>query len=143
MTLFDQDPVDMESKPTSVCHVVASPYPSRGHISPMMNLCKLLVSKKPDILITFVVTEEWLGFIGSEPKPANVRFTTVPNVIPLELHRAKNVPAFLEAVFTKLEAPVEQLLGRLELPVVAIIADTYMLWAVRVSKRRNILVATL
>ncbi|XP_030464329.1 UDP-glycosyltransferase 87A1-like [Syzygium oleosum] len=143
MTLFDQDPVAMGSKPTSVCHVVALPYPGRGHINPMMNLCKLLASKKPDILITFVVTEEWLGFIGPEPKPANVRFAAVPNVIPSELHRAKNFPAFLEAVFTRLEAPVEQLLDRLELPVEAIVADTYMLWAVRVGKRRNIPVATL
>ncbi|KAF8037310.1 hypothetical protein BT93_B0271 [Corymbia citriodora subsp. variegata] len=133
----------MGLKPTSVCHVVALPYPGRGHINPMMNVCKLLVSKKPDILITFVVTEEWLGFIGCNPKPANVHFAAVPNVIPSELHRAKNFPAFLEAVFTKLEAPVEQLLDRLELPVAAIIADTYMLWAVRVGKRRNIPVATL
>ncbi|KAF8018765.1 hypothetical protein BT93_H3616 [Corymbia citriodora subsp. variegata] len=144
MTLFDQDPIDMESKqPTSVCHVVALPYPGRGHINPMMNLCKLLVSKKPHILITFVVTEEWLGFIGSEPKPANVRLAAVPNVIPSELHRAKNFPTFLEAVFTKLEAPVEQLLDKLELPVAAIIADTYMRWAVRAGKQRNIPVATL
>ncbi|KAK3440099.1 hypothetical protein EUGRSUZ_B00411 [Eucalyptus grandis] len=133
----------MGSQPTSGCHVVALPYPGRGHINPMMNLCKLLVSKKPDILITFVVTEEWLGFIGSEPKPANVHFATVPNVLPSELHRAKNFPAFLEAIFTKLEAPVEQLLDRLELPVAAIIADTYLPWAVRVGKQRNIPVATL
>ncbi|XP_018722687.2 UDP-glycosyltransferase 87A1 [Eucalyptus grandis] len=133
----------MGSQPTSGCHVVALPYPGRGHINPMMNLCKLLVSKKPDILITFVVTEEWLGFIGPEPKPANVHFATVPNVLPSELHRAKNFPAFLEAIFTKLEAPVEQLLDRLELPVAAIIADTYLPWAVRVGKQRNIPVATL
>nr|UYS93193.1 UGT87Y1 [Eucalyptus yarraensis]UYS93194.1 UGT87Y1 [Eucalyptus camphora] len=133
----------MESKPTPVCHVVALPFPARGHINPMMNLCKLLVSKKPDIVITFVVTEEWLGFIGSDPKPANVRFATVPNVIPSALHQAKNFPNFLEAVFTKLEAPVEQLLDRVELPVAAIMADTYVLWAVRVGKRRNIPVATL
>ncbi|KAL3748342.1 hypothetical protein ACJRO7_009561 [Eucalyptus globulus] len=133
----------MGSKPIPVCHVVALPCPGRGHINPMMNLCKLLVSKKPDILITFVVTEEWLSFIGSEPKPANVRLTTIPNVILSALHRAKNFPAFVEAVFTKLKAPVEQLLDRLELPVAAIIADTYMLWAVRVGKQRNIPVATL
>ncbi|XP_030531393.1 UDP-glycosyltransferase 87A1-like [Rhodamnia argentea] len=133
----------MESETTSVCHVVALPYPGRGHINPMMNLCKLLVSKKPDILVTFVVTEEWLGFLGPELKPANVRFATVPNVVPSELHRAENFIAFFEAVLTKLEAPVEQLLDRLELPVSAIVADTYMAWAVGAGKRRNIPVATL
>ncbi|GAV58679.1 UDPGT domain-containing protein [Cephalotus follicularis] len=56
-------------QPIAVCHVVAMPYPGRCHVNPMMNFCKLLVSRKNDILITFVVTEEWLGYIGSDPKP--------------------------------------------------------------------------
>jgi UDP:flavonoid glycosyltransferase YjiC (YdhE family) len=46
--------VGLES--TAVCHVVAMPFPGRGHINPMMNFCKLLASRKHDILITFVVT---------------------------------------------------------------------------------------
>ena len=108
----------------------------------MMNLCKLLTRKKYDILITFVVTEEWFGFIGSDNKPANVRFRTIPNVIPSELVRAKDFPAFVVAVLTKMEAPFEELLNRLELPVTAIIADTYIAWTVEVGKRRNIPVAS-
>ncbi|XVF68453.1 hypothetical protein PTKIN_Ptkin11bG0004200 [Pterospermum kingtungense] len=128
---------------TGVCHVVAVPYPGRGHINPMMNLCKLLCSKSPDILITFVVTEEWFGFIGSDNKPANVCFRTIPNVIPSELVRAKDFTAFLMAVLTKMEAPFEELLDRLEPPVTAIIADTYVDWTVEVGKRRNIPVASL
>ncbi|BBH04596.1 UDP-Glycosyltransferase superfamily protein [Prunus dulcis] len=129
----------------SVCHVVALPYPGRGHINPMMNLCKLLSSKKPDntLLITFVVTEEWHGFIGSDPKPDNIRFAKLPNAIPSELVRAKDFPGFVEAVSTKLEAPFEQLVDRLEPPVSAIVADPYVVWAVRVGNRRNIPVAAL
>ena len=72
--------VDVES--TTICHVVAMPFPGRGHINPMMNLCKLLASRKPDILITIVVTEEWLGFIGSDAKPDNIQFASIPNVTP-------------------------------------------------------------
>ncbi|KAI3526317.1 hypothetical protein L1887_05565 [Cichorium endivia] len=80
------------------CHVVAIPYPGRGHINPMMNLCKLITLHRPsEFLITFVVTEEWLGFIGSEPKPTNVRFATIPNVIPSEVNRAADFPGFLNA----------------------------------------------
>ncbi|KAI5321627.1 hypothetical protein L3X38_030698 [Prunus dulcis] len=89
----------------------------RGHINPMINLCKLLSSKKPDILITYVVTEEWHGFMGFDQKPHNIRFATVPNLIPSELVRANDILGFVEAVNTKLEAPVEQLLDRLEQPV--------------------------
>ncbi|GMY10521.1 UDP-Glycosyltransferase superfamily protein [Fagus crenata] len=132
-----------KTEPTGVCHVVAMPYPGRGHINPMMNLCKLLVSKSPDILISFVVTEEWLGFIGSDPKPANIRFATVPNVIPSELGRARDFPGFVEAVSTKMEAPFEELLDRLEPRVTAIVADTYLVWIVGLGSRRNIPVASL
>ncbi|RWR76053.1 UDP-glycosyltransferase 87A1-like protein [Cinnamomum micranthum f. kanehirae] len=72
---------------TSAVHVVALPYPGRGHINPMMNLCKLLSSSDENLLITFVVTEEWLGFIGSAPTPPNIRLLSIPNVIPSELVR--------------------------------------------------------
>ncbi|KAE8700801.1 UDP-glycosyltransferase 87A2 [Hibiscus syriacus] len=134
----------MESS-SSICHVVAVPYPGRGHVNPMMNLCKLLCSKIPNILITFVVTEEWLGFIFFDKKPFNVRFRTIPNVIPSELVRANDFPAFFAAVFTKMEAPFEDILDRLEveLPVTAIIADTYVPWTLLVGQRRNIPVASL
>uniref|UniRef100_A0A2P2P0J7 UDP-glycosyltransferase 87A1-like n=1 Tax=Rhizophora mucronata TaxID=61149 RepID=A0A2P2P0J7_RHIMU len=119
------------------------PYPGRGHINPMMNLCKLLSANKPDVLITFVVTEEWHGFIGgSTGKPPNVCFATIPNVIPSELVRAKDFPGFVEAVSTRVEAPFEQLLDRLQQPVDVIIADVYLVWMAGVGSRRNIPVAS-
>ncbi|KAK9940873.1 hypothetical protein M0R45_017513 [Rubus argutus] len=127
--------------PTSVLHVVAMPFPGRGHINPMMNLCKLLSSRNPQLLITFAVTEEWLGFISSDPKPDNVRLASIPNVIPAERLKAADFPAFYEAVMTKMEAPFEQLLNRLEPPVSTIIADVEVLWGVEVGIRRNIPVA--
>ncbi|XP_059660284.1 UDP-glycosyltransferase 87A1-like [Cornus florida] len=124
------------------CHVVVLPYPGRGHINPLMNLCKLLVSwSSDDLLITFVVTEEWLGFIGFEPKPANIRFRTIPDVLPSELVRGADMPSFIDAVLTKMEEPFEQLLDRLEQPPTIIMADVFVLCAVNVGNRRNIPVA--
>ncbi|KAF5446651.1 hypothetical protein F2P56_032262 [Juglans regia] len=128
---------------SAVCRVVAMPYPGRGHINPMMNLCKQLVLKSPSTIVTFVVTEEWLGIIGEEPKPANIRFATIPNVIPSEHGRGKDILGFFQAVSTKMEAPFEELLDRHEHPVTAIVADTYLVWAVGVGNRRNIPVASL
>ncbi|KAL1065451.1 hypothetical protein V6Z11_D13G280900 [Gossypium hirsutum] len=110
--------------------LVAIPYPGRGHINPMMNLCKLLASRKHDLLITFVITEEWLGFIGSYTKPDNIHFASIPNVLPSELVRGADFPGFYEAVMTKMEAPFEELLDTLELPVTGIIADTELKWAI-------------
>ncbi|KAL5707433.1 7-deoxyloganetin glucosyltransferase [Ranunculus cassubicifolius] len=113
----------------------------------MMNLCKLLVAKHPNLTITFIITEEWLGFLKPTPKPEAVTFKTIPNVIPSELIRASIFPEFVKAVYTKMEGPVEELLNGLEKedapPVLAIVADTYVPWAVGLGNRRNIPVVSL
>ncbi|GMY12603.1 UDP-glycosyltransferase 87A1-like [Fagus crenata] len=132
----------VNTKPTTQCHVVAMPYPGRGHINALMNLCKILASKSKEILITFVVTEEWLGFIGSDPRPDNIRFGSIPNVIPSELVRAADNNSFFEATMTKLEAPFVKLLDQLKPPVTFIIHDTVLFWAVGIGNRRNIPVAS-
>ena len=132
-----------KTEPSTICHMVAVPYPGRGHINAMMNSCKLLASKGTDILISFVITEEWLGFIGSDPKPANIRFATVPNCIPSEKGRGKDFAGFVKAVNTKMEAPFEELLDRLEPPVKAIVADTHIYWSISMGNRKNIPVASL
>ncbi|KAH0997604.1 hypothetical protein GBA52_021468 [Prunus armeniaca] len=85
-----------------------------------------------------IAKEEWHGFIGSEAKPDNVRFATVPNVIPSELVRAADMDGFIEAIMTNMEAPFERLLGQLEQPPVLIVADTFLPWAIRVGNRRNV-----
>ncbi|KAG4955011.1 hypothetical protein JHK87_040605 [Glycine soja] len=131
----------MEAAPSSstcACsHLVTMPYPARGYINPMMNFCKMLLSNDNTrlILVTFVVTEEWLGFIGSDPKPDIMRFATIPNVVP------SDHPGFLEAVMAKMEASFEELLNRLQPPPTAIVSDTFLYWAVVVGSRRNIPVA--
>ncbi|KAL6567093.1 hypothetical protein OROMI_015497 [Orobanche minor] len=129
--------------PVPSSHVVAVPYPGRGHVNPMMNLCKLLTNTQPNLLITFVITEEWLGFIGSEDKPTSIRFATIPNVLPSEMVRAADMLSFVGATQTKMAEPFERLIDRLGEPVSFIIADTFLNWAVEVGNRRNIPVASL
>ncbi|XP_028792427.1 UDP-glycosyltransferase 87A1, partial [Neltuma alba] len=123
-------------------HVVVMPYPGRGHINPLMHLCNILLSKNSHILFTFVVTEEWHGFIGSDPMPRNIRLRTIPNVIPSERGRGNDMVAFLDAVMTKMEAPFEHLLDRLHPPPTCIVHDSYLFWVVGVGIRRNIPVAS-
>ncbi|XP_026441391.1 UDP-glycosyltransferase 87A2-like [Papaver somniferum] len=134
-------------------HVVAMPYPGRGHINPMMNFCKLLITKflvKDDIRVTFVVTEEWLGLLESESRlPPQIQLHSIPNVIPSELGRGLDHSGFSEAVRTKMEDPFEQFLDKLQqkddpgVGVTAIIADTILAWAVSVGSRRSIPVVSL
>ncbi|KAL2239214.1 UDP-glycosyltransferase 87A1-like [Sesamum indicum] len=130
-------PAEKQTIPS--CHVVAMPYPGRGHINPMLNLCKLVAESSGDIFITVVVTEEWLGFIGSMDKPPNISFAAIPNVVPSELVRSDDVYGFAMAVLTKMEEPFDRLLDELRLPPpVLIIADGLLPWAAEVAGRRNI-----
>ncbi|PIN26199.1 UDP-glucuronosyl and UDP-glucosyl transferase [Handroanthus impetiginosus] len=133
-----------ENQPTPPCHVVAMPYPGRGHINPMVNFCIAVAESSSDIVITFVVTEEWLGLIGSVDKPPNMSFATIPNVVPSERVRGDDIYGFAMAVMTKMEEPFERLLDELRLPPPAvIIADAFLPWAAEVGGRRNIPVAGL
>lgn len=131
---------------TTRCHVVAMPFPGRGHINPMLNFCKLLISlstPSDNAVITFIVTEEWHGLLGSVSVPANIRLTTIPNVIPSEVGRGKDWPGFIQSTFTNMEAPVEQLLDQIELPKPSVIIyDTYLKWVVELGNRRNIPLAS-
>ncbi|KVI12298.1 hypothetical protein Ccrd_009286, partial [Cynara cardunculus var. scolymus] len=125
--------------------VVVMPYPGRGHINPLLNLCHLFSSRfhHPNLttVFTVVVTEEWLKLIGSDPKPKNVRFVTIPNVMPSELNRGSDAIGFFTAAQNKLETPFDRLLDRLDLPVNLIIADVTLRWSLDVANRRNIPVA--
>uniref|UniRef100_A0A0E0JPY9 Glycosyltransferase N-terminal domain-containing protein n=1 Tax=Oryza punctata TaxID=4537 RepID=A0A0E0JPY9_ORYPU len=132
------------------CHVVAVPFPGRGHVNAMMNLSRLLATR--GAAVTFVVTEEWLGLLSSSSSsaaPPGVRLRAIPNVIPSEHGRAADHAGFLQAVGARMEAPFERLLDRLRLeeetaaPVAALVADTYVPWVVGVGNRRGVPVCSL
>ncbi|KAK4492197.1 hypothetical protein RD792_002996 [Penstemon davidsonii] len=127
-----------DKQPTAPCHVVAMPYPGRGHINPMLDLCTALAENIGEILVTFVVTEEWLGLIGSVSKPPNISFATIPNVVPSEKVRGDDNRGFAMAVMSKMEEPFDRLLGDLELKPAVIIAGAFLHWAANVANRRNI-----
>ncbi|KAG0539812.1 hypothetical protein BDA96_03G354200 [Sorghum bicolor] len=122
------------------CHIVAVPFPGRGHVNAMMNLSRLLAAR--GAAVTFVVTEEWLGLIRSSSthaEAAGIRIRTIPNVIPSEHGRAANHSGFLDAVATEMEAPFERLLDGLEgPPPAALVADAYVPWVVGVGNRRGV-----
>ncbi|KAK6941799.1 hypothetical protein RJ641_027176 [Dillenia turbinata] len=127
--------------PISRGHLIAMPYPGRGHINPMMNLCTLLASK--ELIITFVLTEEWLGLIDSRPKAPNIRLLSIPNVLPSETNRAADFGSFIDAVYAKMEAPFRQLLKELDLPPTCILSDFFLPWMPSVGNQLNIPVVVL
>lgn len=115
-------------------HLVAIPFPGRGHINPMINFCKMLATKQPHFLITLIVTEEWLGFLSSETKPPdNIQFQTIPNVIPSELVRAADHPGFIKATSTEMKAPVELVIEGLQPKPVVILYDPFLTWGLSIQ----------
>ena len=141
----------MATSATAARHKVALPYPGRGHINPMLAVCRLLVAADGALTVTVVVTEEWHGLLASAgvstTLPECVRLVTVPNVIPSEHGRGADHGGFIEAVNCKMGEPVERLLDRLALELGrrpdAIVADTYLQWAVAAGARRGIPVCSL
>ncbi|KAM0860784.1 hypothetical protein ACQ4PT_046334 [Festuca glaucescens] len=124
-------------------HLVAVPFPGRGHVNSMLNLCRILAARD-GVSATVVVTEEWLGLLGGSPElEPGIRLEAIPNVIPSEHGRAADWAGFVEAVYTKMEAPFEKLLARLGAAPAAIVADTFVPWAVSVGNRRGIPVCIL
>ncbi|GKV20727.1 hypothetical protein SLEP1_g30809 [Rubroshorea leprosula] len=126
------------SEPAVAGHLVAVPYPGRGHINPVLNTCKLLVSNSDDILITVVLTEEWLDLLSSEPKTDRIQFMSIPNVVASERVRGADISGFVKAVWTKMKDPFERLLDGLQPPATLIMADTFLFWAVSIANSRNI-----
>lgn len=105
------------AEPPPPCHVVAVPYPGRGHVNAMLNLCRILAARD-GVTATVVVTEEWLGLLGGAAAAAaegGVRLEAIPNVVPSEHGRAGDMLGFVRAVYTRMEAPFERLLDRLAL----------------------------
>ncbi|CAM8940252.1 unnamed protein product [Rhodiola kirilowii] len=112
----------------------------------MLTLCKSLTQRMENtnhfLNITFVVTEEWLGLLSSDPPlPPNIRYVTIPNVIPSELVRVEDMRSFLSAVMTVMAAPCEDVIKQMRQPPDMILADFFLPWAVEVGKRRSIPVA--
>ncbi|CAL4960877.1 unnamed protein product [Urochloa decumbens] len=128
-------------------HVVAVPYPGRGHINPMLVVCRQLAAADAGLAVTVVVTEEWHALLAAAGVPATlpdrVRLATIPNVIPSEHGRGADWVGFIEAVHAKMGEPVERLLDRLERRADAVMVDTYLTWGVAAGAARGIPVCSL
>ncbi|KAK3198141.1 hypothetical protein Dsin_021556 [Dipteronia sinensis] len=128
------------------CHILAVPLPTTGHINPMMNLCKLLASKKPDLLITFVIEETYTSS-STANFPHNIRFSFLPNnILPSVESLTANEISDGQAILTKLGAPLEEILDSFTQtthPVTTILTDFLLSSIVHAGAHRNIPVAGL
>ncbi|KAL9461018.1 hypothetical protein AB3S75_004087 [Citrus x aurantiifolia] len=99
-------------------HVIVLPYPSQGHITPMMQLAKLLHSK--GFHVTFVNTEfNHNRFIRNKGPDSlkglpDFRFETIPDGLPpSDRDATQDLPALCSSIKKTCLAPFLELLGKL------------------------------
>ncbi|KAH7547624.1 hypothetical protein FEM48_Zijuj01G0329600 [Ziziphus jujuba var. spinosa] len=132
----------MENKTGYRGHVLAIPYPSQGHINPLLQFCKHLSSKGPKITLATTV------FISNTFKPnlstTSVQLDTISDGFDDgDFAHAEGVADYL----TKLEAAGSKTLAELILkykdsadddPIDCIVYDSFLPWALDVAKEFGI-----
>ncbi|GLU13102.1 hypothetical protein SLE2022_297490 [Rubroshorea leprosula] len=129
---------------TTKHHAVCLPFPTQGHVTPLMQLAKLLHSR--GFHITFVNTEfNHRRFIRSRGDDAvrgltDFRFETIPDGLPpSDRDASQDVPRLCDSTRKNLLAPFLELLGKLNSspglpPVTCIVADGVMGFAMRAAE---------
>lgn len=129
-------------------HVVCVPYPSQGHVTPMMRLAKLLHSR--GFHITFVNTEFNHKRLVRSKGPESVkgfsdfRFETIPDGLPpSDRDATQDIPKLCDSTRKNCLVPFMELLGKLnsspEVPrVTCIISDGVMSFGIKAAEEMGI-----
>ena len=139
----------MGSEETPKPHAVFLPYPSQGHVTPMMRLAKLVHSR--GFHITFVNTEfnhrrlirsKGLDYVKGLP---DFRLETIPDGLPpSDRDATQDIPALCDSIRKNCLAPFKELLLKLnssesEVPLVtSIISDGFMSFAIKAGEELGI-----
>ncbi|CAA7395118.1 unnamed protein product [Spirodela intermedia] len=117
-------------------HAVCIPFPTQGHITPMMMLAKILHSR--GFHITFVNTEYNHRRLLKSRGPSalhghpDFRFETIPDGLPTSgIDGTQNVPSLCESIMSNCLLPFRELLAGLKSsadvpPVTCIVSDAVM-----------------
>ncbi|XP_059077370.1 UDP-glycosyltransferase 86A1-like isoform X1 [Cryptomeria japonica] len=132
-------------------HAMVIPYPTQGHVTPMMQLSKTLAAK--GLIVTFVTTYHRHAEItqanscSSDPVllEANklgldIRSAQISDGLPLNFDRSLKFYDFRRSVDNMGEALEELMndLNKKEPPISCVIADTFLFWSLDVTKRFGI-----
>lgn len=125
--------MDKESKAYGA-HVLALPYPSQGHINPMLQFCKRLVSK--NLKATLAIT----NFISTSmnPKPGSVGLDTISDGYDQAgFTQADSVDSYLATLKIHGSETLAELIKKHKgsaHPIDCIVYDAFLPWALDVAK---------
>ncbi|XP_065875350.1 UDP-glycosyltransferase 74G1-like [Euphorbia lathyris] len=130
----------MDSTSRSRAHVVILPYPAQGHINPLLQFAKRLVSKgvKATLANTVFINNSMLADPSSP-----IQFQTISDGFDEAGYaQAPNADVYLsslESVGSKTLANLINKLNNSDSPVTAIIYDGFLPWALDVAKQFGVL----
>ncbi|KAK2656466.1 hypothetical protein Ddye_009518 [Dipteronia dyeriana] len=142
----------MGSTEATKSHAVCIPFPAQGHVTPMMQLAKLLHSK--GFHVTFVNTEfNHLRLIRSKGPDAlkglpDFNFETIPDGLPpSDRDATQDIPALCDSTRKNCLAPFLELLKKLnssgeQPPVTCVVADAGMSFGAKAARVLGIADAT-
>eukprot|EP00253_Pinus_taeda_P002484 PITA_02484 len=127
--------------------VLVVPYPSQGHINPMLQFAKRLASK--NLQVTFVTTEENRERMlraqdavpGASNNSLNLQFETISDGLPLDFNRSKDPEMRLDMLCRMGGLTLANLIERLNAKgsnICCIVYDAFLSWVPEVAKKFNI-----
>lgn len=124
-------------------HAICIPYPAQGHLTPMLNLAKLLHQK--GFHITFLNTEynhrRLLESRGSNAVHGllDFQFKTIPDGLPYSHANAtQHIPTLWDSITKNGLAPLCDLISIANPPVTCLVTDAVMFFAVSAANKFNI-----
>ncbi|KAF7149590.1 hypothetical protein RHSIM_Rhsim02G0086400 [Rhododendron simsii] len=128
-----------KGKRSSAVHVLAIPYPSQGHLNPMLQFCRRLVSK--GLKATLAITT----FISNTTQPKSdsaVQLDTISDGYDEGgFNQAGDPQAYVAGLEAAGSKTLAELIKRHEIsghPVDCVIYDAFMPWALDVAKQHGI-----
>lgn len=124
----------MEEKKSSTAHVLALPYPSQGHINPMLQFCRRLASRglKTTLALTTFINN------SMQPKPDVVQFDTISDGYDVGgFMETCDIESYLERFEKVGSRTLAELIKRHEssdYPITCVIYDSFMPWVLEKIK---------
>uniref|UniRef100_A0A0C9RVP3 Glycosyltransferase n=1 Tax=Wollemia nobilis TaxID=56998 RepID=A0A0C9RVP3_9CONI len=132
-------------------HALVIPYPTQGHVTPMMQFAKKLASN--GLIVTFVTTHhrhaqitkahsstEDSVLLEARNRGLDIRSALISDGLPLDFDRSGKFYDFMQSVDNMGEA-LEELISDLnekEPPISCVIADAFLFWSLDVTRRFGI-----
>ncbi|KAH9311497.1 hypothetical protein KI387_026532, partial [Taxus chinensis] len=127
-----------------VVHALVIPYPLESHSFAMADLCIKLASR--GITVTFLYTEALYNCKAyitdiTLKNGLDIRSAEVSDGLPWDFDRSLYNESFLQCVLNSMIEPVEELISSLNTqdhPISCIIADSFLPWALLISKKLSL-----